>query len=237
MDPAPPVPVPGVPRSPWVRHLPWVGLAVGILDVAFLTAVWIAYPGQLLPLAGTIPLLFTAGKEAAIPGGIALGATPLLVAATMILTDTAATLVLYPLVHLTMDSLEDRQGFLGRHMPFVGRMLRSAVRRAERKRHIVDRYGVAGLYAFAIIPFAFNGPPIVAALGRLAGLRAYQVVPVLVAAIVTTTVAWAWFYSIGFAALEHVSKWIPLALSLGIMVVMLGIAAIGAKMDRSEDVA
>jgi len=215
-------------KEPWVKALPFVGLALAILTVVFLGSVFLADQAQGKALLLMVPILFGAGKEAAIPAGIAAGGDPWLVALTMIVTDLAGTFVLYPIVHLTLDSLEKRRGFLGK-------MLRGAVRRAEKRRHIVDRYGVAGLYLYSIIPFAFNGPPIVAAMGRMAGLRAIQVVPVLVAAIVTTTIAWAMFYAIGFTALASVNKWIPLLLSVSIMLVMVGVSVVGALMDRSDD--
>ena len=227
--------LPPARRSRWVRNLPWAGVALLSVQVTALVAVWSSRPDKVLPVLSTVPVLFTGGKEAAIPFGIAVGAPAGLVAFTMIVVDVAANFILYPLVHLMMDSLEDPQGALGRRMPFVGRMLRGAVRRAAKRRHIVDRYGVAGLYAFAIIPFAFNGPPIVAAMGRLAGLRAHQVVPVFVAAIVTTTAAWCVFYSLGFSFLDRVNKLIPLALALTIMVVMLAVGAIGAMREKREE--
>jgi uncharacterized membrane protein len=214
-------------REAWVRRLPWIGLALGIVDAVFLALVLWLNPEQAKWLAASIPVLFAAGKEAAIPAGIALGAHAGLMATTMILTDIAATLVIYPLVHLAMDSLERRKGFFGR-------MLRGAVRRAEKQRRIVDRYGVLGLYFFAIIPFAFNGPPQCAAIGRLAGLKARQVLPVILLAIVTTSIAWSLLYFAGFRLLEQVNPWIPLGISLSIMTVMVSIGIVGAILDKGD---
>lgn len=216
------------PRDRWVRHLPWAGVAIGLVALGFLVGVWIVDPVELPPLLLTIPVLFMAGKEAAIPAGIASDGDVMLVATTMILTDTAATLILYPLVHVILDNLERRRGFLGR-------LMRSAVRRAERRRRIVDRYGWLGLLLFAIIPFAANGPPFCAALGRLAGLRPRQVVPVLVAAISITTVAWSFVYHFSFRILQNVNRWIPMAFSVAVMLTILTIGVVGTLLERGEE--
>jgi len=227
LTPVPPL-RPAQRRERWVRWLPALGACLLLLDAAWLGAMALAELDKAKPLLLTIPLLFAAGKEAAIPAGIAAGGRPILVFAVQALTDTAATLILFPVVHLTLDGLERRKGFLGK-------MLRSATKRAAKHRRLVDRYGVLGLYLFAIVPFAFNGPPICTALGRLAGLRAKQVVPVLVLAIATTAAGWSIVYAVGFSAIQHVNRWIPLALSLTITAGMLLASVVSTLRERSED--
>jgi uncharacterized membrane protein len=225
-------------REGWVRILPFVGLALGAVALVLLGLLALDDGTLALNLLISVGVLFSAGKEAAIPGGVSLGVDPWLMAGWMILVDVAATFLLYPVVHITLDSMEFEGGFLNRKMPFAGRMVRGAVRRAEKHRRIVERFGVVGLFLYSIIPFGFNGPPIVAALGRLCGLHAVHIVPVLVAAITVTSLGWALFYDQFFREVkEHLHPLAPIAISVTVIVVMLGIAIVGAIRDKAAEAA
>jgi len=206
------------------------GTALAGAALAALLALWLAAsaalaPGQAPLLALAVGTMLVAGKEAAIPLALGLGASPAWLAATLILADSSFSLLLFAVVQAGLDAVEGRRGYLGR-------VLRRAHQRAQRRRVWVDRLGAFGLYLYAIIPFAANGPPIVTAVGRLAGVRQGRVVAVLLAAITTTTVAWVVGGALGLRALGHVDRAIPFALSIGITAAAAGWALLGGLRRR-----
>jgi uncharacterized membrane protein len=220
-------PVPQLPM--WLRLAPAAGIGLAAVLAAFLAGLLATGSPQFLPVSLAVAALFYAGKEGGIPLGISLDGSPVLVGTSLFLADVALTLILFPVVLAGMHGLERRRGFLGR-------ILRSARRRAERHRRLVDRYGVAGLFLFLLVPFAFNGPLVGAILGRLAGISAAQSLLTILAAIGTTTLAWTSLYAYGFSELGLDPR-LPILISLSIAGIVVGTSVWGAWRERHEDVA
>lgn len=192
-----------------VRWFPLVGAGVAL---TILLGVWWVYKmdrPQLLPVLSTIGTLYVAGKEGGIPLGIAAGGDPTYVAMAIFGTDLAMTLLLYPLVHAAFDGVQRRKGILGG-------MLRTAQKNANKRRKVVDQYGALGIYAFMLVPFAFNSPLVGIALGRIAQLSPLRIMVVVSCAIATTTIGWTLLVAYGLGQVLHVSAWVPVAVSLSV---------------------
>lgn len=214
--------VKSLPR--WLQLLPLLGAAIALAILVALGVLLASGSAQLFPVLIGLGALFYAGKEGGIPLGISLGGSPLLVGGSLLLADIAFTLMLFPFVLAGMEGVEKRVGFFGR-------LLRNARRRADRHRKVVDRYGVGGLFAFLLVPFAFNGPLVGAVLGRAAGLRPWHSLATVLCAIAVTTVAWTTFYAVGLKGL-HIDPVIPIMASLCFAVLMVGGSVYGAWRDR-----
>jgi uncharacterized membrane protein len=210
----------------WLRTL-WIPGAVLLLaELALLWWAWQVHPDEVPWMVAALGLLFIAGKEAAIPPLVLQGHDAFLIGGSILLTDLGASLILYQILHTAMDAVE------GRSKGFIGGLLRAARRHAARRRRLVDRYGPIGLFMYAIIPFAFNGPPHIAVLGRLAGVRAEHVLVVMVSALVATTVAWTLLANIGVQLFHDLPWYVPVGVSITITAIAFGTLIRGAIRDR-----
>lgn len=222
-----PPPAPHPPRARlWLRTL-WIPGSVMLLaELLLLWWAWQTYPGEVGWMVLALGLLFAFGKEAAIPGIVLQGHDAFLIGGSVLLTDLGASLIMYPLIHTGMDSLE------GRSKGFLGGILRAARRHAAKRRRLIDRYGAMGIYLYGLIPFAFNGPPHLAVLGRLAGVRAEHVLPATLSALLTTTIAWTWLAHIGVNFFGDLHPAVAPVLSATITAIAFGSILWGAIRDR-----
>lgn len=207
--------------------LPWAAAAFALLLLTVLAATLATDSGQLWPIGVSLGALLYAGKEGGIPLGVSLGGNAFLVGACLALADLALTCLLFPLVLSGMDGVEGRPGFLGR-------MLRTARRRADRHRRLVDRYGAAGLFLFLLVPFAFNGPLVAAILGRLAGLSPMRSLATACAAIATTSLAWTSLYAYGFHELG-IDPRLPALVSILVAATVVGGSLLAASRERAGE--
>jgi hypothetical protein len=213
------------PMPALVRWLPAAGAALGLGGLLWLWFVWEHQREEFVPALVSVGALFTAGKEGGIPLGIAIGGNPLVVGGFILVTDLAATAVLYPLVHGFLDGVQRRSNFLGS-------MLRRAQRRADRHKQRIAQYGPIALYTFMLVPFAFNSPLVGIIIGRIAGLRPQQIIPVLVCAITTTTAGWTLLIAYGVAEVLHVSPWVPVTVSLSITATVLVTGWLASRREK-----
>jgi uncharacterized membrane protein len=203
------------PRPPrlqvpgWVPWLPKIGLLVVAADLAVLGFVYLTMgqerAGFYLAACGQ---LFLFGKEGSIPIDIFLQHTPALLAGVaIVLTDVAFVLLTYPLYHLGMEALATRRGPLGA-------MLRDAQARAVRHKKFVDRFGLAALAVFMLVPGPMSSPPMGAVLGRLAGLAPLPVLFVILFAICATTIVWTSVYVFVIGKAGEINQDLPIILSI-----------------------
>lgn len=212
-----------------MRWLPLAGALLALLGAAILGAV--AMDDRRQGLAGLLAAasLFVAGKEGGIPIALAAGGRPWLVATMVLTADLASMCILYPLVDRGLDEVERRRGF-------GGATLAALRTRGERRKDLVVRYGQLGLYGFMLIPFAFNGPLQTAVVGRLAGLRPSRILPVLVAGVTTTTVAWTFLYASVFARARVVlPPWVPMSISLGVSALVVSLAMLASRREKARE--
>ncbi len=175
-------------QSPWfiLGALMLVAAGVGLL------LLWLGDRTQGIAVAVGIGAMFVAGKESSLPIVLfSLSGNPVIIGFALIWVDTAASLALYPFIAVAVAGVEHSKG---RIWGFVGGVVRSTHRRAAKKRQRLDKYGGYGLWAFMIVPFAFNGPPVGMVLGRIVGLHTRTILAAVVGAILATTIAWtvAW---------------------------------------------
>lgn len=212
----------------WLRTL-WIpGTILLLAEVALLWWAWVEYPSEVGWMVLALGLLFLFGKEAAIPGIVLNGHDAFLIGGSVLLTDMGASLILYQLIHAGMDNLE------GKSKGFLGGLLRAARRHAAKRRRLIDRYGALGIYLYGLIPFAFNGPPHLAVLGRLAGVRAEHVLPATLGALLTTTIAWTLLANIGVDFFRGLHPAVAPTLSATITAIAFGAIIRGAIRDRRK---
>ncbi|MFO1535457.1 MAG: small multi-drug export protein [Thermoplasmatota archaeon] len=226
-----PLPEEAPPRQPpprVVRAFPLVGACIAGLVLVALLEIYLGQRSQFLPALISVGTLYTAGKEGGIPLGIAAGGEPMMVALLIFGTDLAMTLLLYPLVHAAFDGVQRRKGILGS-------MLRTAQNNANKRRKVVDRYGALGLYAFMLVPFAFNSPLVGIALGRIAQLTPLRTMLVVASAIATTTTLWTILVVYGFGQVLHVSPWVPVTVSLTVTASVFTWGYLAARKERREE--
>ncbi len=209
----------------FLRFLPFVAVAFGAAAGAVLLWVWNEHPRHLPALGTAIGALFSGGKEASIPLAAGYGVPTWLVGLTIFLVDVAAVACMFPFLIRGLDHLETTKGFFGE-------LLRVARKQADRRRKWVDRWGIAGLYLFSIVPFAFNGPPQGIVLGRLAGLRPTQIAAAVGSAMVTTTLAWTTVAYFAATWLSTINPKLPLYLSIVITVTVIVVAVWGVIKER-----
>lgn len=223
------------PRSTTDSLFPIVGALVLAIELLGLAALFMASPSQAYAVGTATALLFLVGKEASIPTGIALGGNPFLVAASLVFVDSGLILLLQPVVDALLTRLGQRPGFLGG-------MVRRIERQANRKRHLVERYGAPGIFLFMLVPFAFNFPLVGATLGRVVGPRPWKTMAAIQAAILTTATAWTLLIAYGFSALVTAHTGIPIILSVTMTAIVLATGLIAgwrekrvANAERPED--
>lgn len=201
--------------SDFVRRLPWVGLALAATWLLGWSVLLLVREDQALATAIGSGLLFYGGKEAGIPAGIAAGGWPWLVGLFIFIADAALVCVAYPFIHANLNRWMARPGWFGSY-------LREERRIAQRRAGFVARYRNWGLFAFMLVPFAFNGPLVGAIIGRLIGLRSRQIVPTLLLAVAVTTIFWTTVYGLGFYLARQMDSKIPALVVAG---VLLSVAA------------
>ncbi|MES2154023.1 MAG: hypothetical protein V4510_02720 [bacterium] len=204
-------------HPPW--QSPWFMLGAGMLVAAAvgLGFLWLADRTQGIAVAVAIGAMFIAGKESSLPIVLfSLSGNPLIIAFSLIWVDAGASIALYPFIAVGVAGVEHSKGAI---WGFVGGVVRSTHRRAAKKREMLDKYGGYGLWAFMIVPFAFNGPPVGMVLGRIVGLHTRTILAAVVAAILATTIAWtvAWriLWDQGVTKLP-VPWWVPATLAVAI---------------------
>ncbi len=200
--------------NPLVRALPAVGIVLAVVVVAGWLILLSRSLNQALAVLAGMGTLFYGGKEAGLPVGISAGADPVMMGFFIFFADAAATCFIYPPLHYAIRKWMDRPDFLGRY-------LRHVRDRGLEKRGLVTRHGTAGLFLFMLVPFAINGPLFGAILGRMMGLRAFQIVPTLLIAIAVTTIAWTIIYALGFSVAETINPALPKLITAAILLFVL----------------
>lgn len=218
-------PIAGRIETRTLRGATVAGLVLTCL--AGLLLAWVALwrPLLLAPIGAAIGALFTGGKEASLPLAIASGVPTWLAGLTIGLVDAAVVALLFPAIVRGLGHLESASRF-------VASMLRVAQRHARRHLPWVHRWGAWGLYAFMLIPFAFNGPPQGIVLGILAGLRPSQVIRAVFGAIVTTTIAWSIVAHYAREWLMRIDPRLPLYIAIGMTIIVLTVAVVGVVRER-----
>jgi uncharacterized membrane protein len=191
-----------------------VGIVLTLVTVAGWLILLSRSLTQALAVAAGIGTLFYGGKEAGLPVGISGGADPIMMGFFIFFSDAAATCFIYPPLHFAIRRWMERPGFLGRY-------LRHVRDRGLEKRGLITRHGAFGLFLFMLVPFAINGPLFGAILGRMMGLRAFQIVPTLLVAIGVTTIAWTIIYALGFEFAETINPRLPKLITGAILLFVL----------------
>ena len=200
--------------NPLVRSLPILGVILTVLTVGGWLLLLSRSLNQALAVLAGIGTLFYGGKEAGLPVGIAAGADPIMMGFFIFFADAAATCFIYPPLHYAIRKWMERPDFLGRY-------LRHVRDRGLERRGLVTRHGTLGLFLFMLVPFAINGPLFGAILGRMMGLRAFQIVPTLLVAIGVTTIAWTIIYALGFSVAESINPALPKLITAAILLFVL----------------
>ncbi len=180
----------------------YAGIAIFLAVVATWVTRFHESPAAAKAVLAGIAALAYGGKEAGIPVGLAAGSSVWELGLFIFFADVAFALIVYAIVHFALD------GWMRRDNAF-GRFLRLSQERATRHAGLVQRYGPLGLFLFMLIPFAFNGPLLGAILGRLLGLAATRILPVMLLSIAVTTAVWSTIYAYGFAYAVSLSPSLP----------------------------
>lgn len=166
-------------------------------------------------LAGTMAAELVTGREVAFAFALGAGVPPVLVGLTSILQNLALAALLVPPFALGVPKWADPHRPIG---SLVSRLRDAATRQAHRARNAWL------LFAFMLLPFAANGAVVAGLIGVLAGMPRRQVAAVVSAAVVVTSMVWAYAHAGLAEALSSVHpalRWLPTALALATMAVTL----------------
>ncbi|MBI2077098.1 MAG: small multi-drug export protein [Euryarchaeota archaeon] len=212
----------------WHRHTVQVGVAIWVVGILGLAALYALDPRQAGAAALAVVTFYYAGQFGAMPLGLAAGGHPAVIGVYVWAADAAGLLVFFPLTQIGVDRLAARKGF-------VSRWIQGVQARAHRRRAFVERYGPIGLFAFTSLPFLFNSPILGAAIGRIAGIASRRILTALLAAVSLMSVVWIVVFSFGLSLARSYGADLPWFFALGTVGTTLLVAGALAVWHRIAD--
>jgi len=100
------------------------------------------------------------------------------------------------------------------------------VRASERREGFVAKYGSLGVFVLALLPVGFYSPLVVSAIGQLMGLSTWRVIVPVVAGMTVMTAVWVGAMGAGFYAAEKIDPRLPFVLSLGLLLLAVGVEVV-----------
>ena len=186
-----------------------IGLALsGLMLLAFGIG-WNLHPDSILPYAIMTGLNLIIGREAGMSFGYASGLGHAQVVPLNILIESIQVLVVYPLFVQSTRQLITLRGL----QPFIARMQHAA----ETHGGTVRKFGIAGLFAFVLVPFWMTGPVVGAIIGYLIGLRPWVNLGVVLGSTYVAIGIWALLLNELNAWAATVNQFAPYALFLAIV--------------------
>ena len=162
------------------------GAALGTIALGLLALASWQDPAWGAGLGAAMIAELVTGREAAIPLALVAGTPPWLVAATSIAQNLALAAILVPLAQQSLAAV-------GRRSSFSARLMQGL--RDSAARRLPEGRSAGALFAFMLVPFVANGPILAGLVGVMAGMPMQRLVPVVVAAVVVTAMAWTYAYA------------------------------------------
>lgn len=191
----------------------FLGFSTALLYLLALGWVFLKEPekGRVLMAMTTTNILF--GRAAGLSFGIAGGLGNSVVVLANMLLEVIQVLVIYPLFVLSWKHLLDIRPL----KEFMSRMHSAA----EKKKRVIQRYGIIGLFIFVWIPFWMTGPVVGAIIGFLIGLRSWVSLTVVLSGTCLAILAWALLIQKLHSLVEGYGSFVPMAMVLGFILVIL----------------
>ncbi|MFW5915447.1 MAG: small multi-drug export protein [Planctomycetota bacterium] len=141
-------------------------------------------PTIVIKIAGMIATTVVGGLAGAILAGLNMGLSRVSLLFILTLYNVMHLCVFFPLfTGLYHQAVQ---------MRVVGRMVRSAQRRAERDKRIVKKLGVCGLPLFIWLPLPWTGTLMGAVVGYLMGVGTRRVFAIALPTMLLSLVCWIW---------------------------------------------
>ena len=193
-------------------------LAIGLMLTALMLVAfvigWQLHSDDALPYAAMAGLNLFIGRAAGLAFGYASGFSHAQVIPFNMLVETIKVLVMFPLFVLSWRKLIDLPAL----RPLVSRMHRAA----ESRGGLVERYGIAGLFVFVLVPFWMTGPVVGAIIGFMIGLRPLVNITVVLVSTHVAIAVWA-------LLLNELSDWAATVNRFAPWAMVLAIVLIGAS--------
>ena len=190
--------------SPEGRLL-FIGITLALIYTFWLAIKLLLSPDESQVLIGMTATALMFGRAAAMAFGYSMGLGHKTVIPICMIIETILVLVVYPLFV-----------FSWRHLlviKWLKNILERIKKSAETHKDKIQKYGVAGLFAFVWFPFWMTGPVVGSVIGFLLGLRIRLNLPVVLAGTYMAIVGWAYL-------LRHFHKQIASYSSYAAMVLM-----------------
>lgn len=163
------------------------------------------------------------GREAGIPASLSGGAPRWLVAQVSATQDLGVVCLAFPAFLWAVAYFRNRKRGEGWLMRRLLRLQRKALAHEKFTR----RWGPLGVFVFMLVPFLVNGPLLGAIAGRVAGIKAKDLILPIVAATVVAALAWTYAYDAVFDAVGGIDPRIPPLATAAIVCALLSWSVIG----------
>ena len=206
-------------------------LAIGLMLTALMLVAfgigWLLHPDSVLAYTAMTSLNLFIGRAAGLAFGYASGFGHGQVIPFNMLVETIKVLVVFPLFVLSWRKLIN----LSALQPLVSRMHRAA----ESHGGIVERYGIAGLFVFVLVPFWMTGPVVGAIIGFLIGLRPWVNITVVLVSTNAAIAVWALLLNELSDWAATVNRFAPWALVLAIVLIGAAKYLLHWRQNRSSN--
>lgn len=159
------------------------GLVIAVLFVLWIGASVLWMPGQTPSILAVTGAHIAVGRAAGIYLGLTTGLNLAIVLMINFIIDTLWVLLMYPIVIFTMKRLLS--------FGWIEQSVRKIVDAAQKRRALIDRYGVAGLFVFVVCPLPMTGPIVGGVIGNLIGLSDWTNIGVILSATYVSLALWA----------------------------------------------
>jgi uncharacterized membrane protein len=186
------------------------------IAIAFLYTLWLAvrllmFPEESQVLVGMTATQLLFGRAAGMAFGYSLGLENSMVIPICMVIETIMVLILFPLFV-----------FSWRHLlvlRWLKRFFQRTQRTAEKRKGVIQKYGIIGLFVFVWFPFWMTGPFIGSIIGFLLGFRLWLNMTVVLGGTYAAVLGWAFF-------LRHFHEKTSAYSSYAAMILMLLLVAV-----------